>query len=99
MLNLSYATGREPCGAKPLKSFVFSEICAPLATRIGTALAGYLIGSIGADQAMANEVGAGLAALLLIAGDLVGSHVRKLRIEAGVWKEIVGPSDDLEKDR
>lgn len=64
-----------------MKSFVSREILAPLATRVGTALAGYLMGKWGITLDVANEVGgvigAGILVLPLVLADLVSAHLLK----------------------
>lgn len=65
------------------------DLLAPLATRIGTAISGYLIGHFAADPSLANEVATGLAALALIGADLVFSAIGRHNRTS----QIVPPTD------
>jgi hypothetical protein len=57
-----------------------SNVLGPLSTRIGTLSSGALVG-IGASVQHANIVGTGVAAAILIAGDLVLAWYRKRSIQ------------------
>lgn len=62
-----------------MKSLVFREILSPLASRVGTAAAAFLLGVVQADPTLAHEAGAVIASALLVSVDLVTSYILRRR--------------------
>jgi hypothetical protein len=54
-----------------LKNFIVRELVGPIASRIGTAAAGALVGYLAIAPDSANVIGAGLTAALLVGLDLL----------------------------
>lgn len=55
-----------------------SDVIAPLARRIGTAFAVWIVATVGADPSLAGEVEALIVAGCLIAFDLLASHFSRV---------------------
>ncbi|MER9486824.1 hypothetical protein NKI50_12645 [Mesorhizobium sp. M0563] len=57
-----------------MKTLIIRKFLVPLVSRAGTFIAAYLIGTIHADPVVADQFGAGLAALALVGFDLLAAR-------------------------
>lgn len=69
-------------------SLIKSNVLAPLATRLGTSIAGALV-AYGMNADHAAQVGVGLTAAVLVAWDLFWAWRRKAGIEASAVNRVL----------
>lgn len=62
-----------------MKNIIIRNIVAPMARRLGTAVAAFIGGVLAVSPELADQVGLGAAAVVLIAFDLVASHFSRGR--------------------
>ena len=54
-----------------MKHFLLRDLLAPTITRVGAALAGYLVATYAADPQTASQIGVGISAIGLLLVDLI----------------------------
>lgn len=60
-----------------MKNILIREIIAPMARRLGTAVAAFIGGVLAVSPDLADQVGLGASAAVLVVFDLLASHVSR----------------------